>query len=194
MTAEPETERREPARIHLLWQGPHTFEDVLSMDGVADFGIYQVYGPHPVSGTDSLLYIGQANAQTFGARFTNPDRQLWSPEDEPWGDNTALLRFFVGRVHPTQCQRDRGAIDDELWGTYIDTAEKLLICAHAPHWNQQGVSGIPYEQTDVYDNCHVLNWGTRVSLLPEVSGVRHAWTEFESIGYDPLEWTASQAG
>lgn len=41
-------------------------------------------------------------------------------------------RFFTGRVHQTQCQRDSGAIDDELWGTYIDTAEKLLISAHAP--------------------------------------------------------------
>lgn len=194
MTADPETERREPARIHLLWKGPHTFEDVLSMHGGTDFGIYQVYGPHPVSGTDSLLYIGQANDQTFAARFTNPDRQLWGPHDAPWGDNTALLRFFTGRVHPTQRQRDRGAIDDQLWGTYIDTAEKLLICAHVPHWNAQHVSGIKPEHTDDYDNCHILNWGTRASLLPEVSGARHAWTEFDSICEHPLEWTAGQPG
>ena len=192
MTADPETEHREPARIHLLWKGPHTFEDVLSMQGRTDFGIYQVHGPHPVSGTDSLLYIGQANDQTFGARFTNPDRQPWGPDDAPWGDNTALLRFFVGRVHPTRYQRDRGAIDDELWGTYIDTAEKLLISAHAPHWNAQHVSGIKPEHTDDYDNCHVLNWGTRASLLPEVSGIRHAWTEFDSICEDPLKWTTDQ--
>ena len=172
MTADPEAARREPARIHLLWKGPHTFEDVLQMDGDTDFGIYQVYGPHPVSGTDSLLYIGQANDQTFGARFTNPDRQEWSPKHALWEDNTALLRFFVGRVHPTRRQRDRGTIDDELWGTYIDIAERLLICTHAPHWNAQSISGISYEQTDVYDDCHVLNWGTRASLLPEVSGVR----------------------
>lgn len=192
MTEDPEVERREPTRIHLLWTGPHTFNDVVQMDGDTDFGIYQVYGPHPASGTATLLYIGQANDQTFGARFTNPDRQQWSPDNEPWGDNTALLRYFVGRVHPTQHEHDRGLIDDELWGTYIDTAEKLLISAHAPHWNAQRVSGIKPEQTDDYDNCHVLNWGTRASLLPEVSGVRHAWTEFESICEDPLEWTASQ--
>ena len=194
MTVDPETEDREPTRIHLLWKGPHTFQDVLQMDCDTDFGIYQVYGAHPVSGTDSLLYIGKANDQNFSARFTNPDRQEWGPDDASWGDNTALLRFFTARVHPTQRQRDRGAIDDELWGTYIDTAEKLMISAHAPHWNAQSVSGIKPEHTHVYDNCHVLNWGTRASLLPEVSGVRHAWTEFERICDDPLEWTASQPG
>ena len=194
MTVDPEMERREPTRIHLLWKGPHVFEDVLRMDGDADFGIYQVHGPHPASGTESLLYIGQANDQTFGARFRNLDRQKWSPEYAPWENNTALLRFFTGRVHPAQYEQDRGAIDDELWETYINMAEKLLICAHAPNWNAQHIHGISREQTDVYDNCHILNWGTRASLLPEVSGVRHAWSEFERICDDPLRWTASQAG
>lgn len=184
----------QPTRIHLLWRGPHTFQDVLAMDGDTDFGIYQVYGPHPASGTESLLYIGQANDQTFGARFTNLDRQEWSPDNAPWEDNTALLRFFTGRVHPTQHEQDRGAIDDEMWGRHIKMAEKLLICAHKPNWNAQHVHGIKEEQTDVYDNCHVLNWGTRASLLPEVSGVRHAWSEFKRICDDPLEWTTTQAG
>ena len=192
MTLGPKVERLEPTRIHLLWKGPHTYGDVLRMDGGMDFGVYQVYGPHPSGGTDSLLYIGQANDQTFGERFANSDRQEWS-HDDAWGDNTALLRFFTGRIHPT-CEQDRDAIDDEFWGKCIDMAEKLLICAHAPHWNAQGIRGIKEEDTDVYDNCHILNWGTRASLLPEVSGVRHAYTEFERICDDPLEWTDGQAG
>lgn len=89
MTAEPDTQHREPARIHLLWEGPHTLADILEMHGVADYGIYQVYGPHPVNGTDSLLLHRAGNDQTFGARFTNPDRQQWGPNDEPW--ETTLL-------------------------------------------------------------------------------------------------------
>ena len=193
MTLDPEMECQEPIRIHLLWKGPHAFHEVLQMDGDADFGIYQVYGPHPASGTECLLYIGQASDQTFATRFTNLDRQEWNPDNAPWGDNTALLRFYTGRVHPTQHEQDRGAVDDELWGTYINMAEKLLICAHAPNWNAQHIGGIKEEQTDAYDNCHVLNWGARSSLLPEVSGVRHAWSEFERICDDPLKWTASQA-
>ena len=193
MTADPEMEHREPARIHLLWKGPHTYQDVLAMNGDADFGIYQVCGPHPAGGTESLLYIGKANDQTFASRFRNLDRQEWNPDNAPWEDNIPLLRFFTGRVHPTQYEQDRGGIDDELWGAYIDMAEKLLICAHAPNWNSQHIGGISYGHTDVYDDCHVLNWGTRASLLPEVSGVRHAWSEFEQICDDPLNSTAGQA-
>ena len=194
MTLHGEVARGEPTRIHLLWNGPHTCGAVLEMDHSTDFGIYQVYGPHPVSGADSLLYIGRANDQTFGDRFTNPDRQVWSPDDGPFGDNTALLRFFVGRVHPTHDQQQRGAIDDELWGTWINRAERLLICAHVPHWNAMGVAGITREQTDDYDNYHVLNWGTRASLLPEVSGARHGWSHFDQVCDNPLDWTASCAG
>ena len=42
------------------------------MDGDVDFGIYQIYGPYPRSGTGSLLYIGQANDQTFGREVHKP--------------------------------------------------------------------------------------------------------------------------
>ena len=82
MTLDAEIERREPTRIHLLWKGPHTFGDVLEMDGGTDFGIYQVYGPHPAGGTESLLYIGQANDQTFAARFRNRDHRWWNPDSD----------------------------------------------------------------------------------------------------------------
>ena len=92
-------------------------------------------GAGSTGGSESLLYIGKANDQTFAARFTNRDHRWWNPDsdDGVWEDNTALLRFFTGRVHPTQDEQDRGGIDYELWGTYIDMAEKLLIGAHTPH-------------------------------------------------------------
>ena len=187
MNARPEGEHRELTRIHLLWAGPHTFGDVLEMDGPSDYGIYQVYGPHPANATESLLYIGQANDQTFCARFTNADRQQWYPDG--WGDNTVLMRFFVGRVLPTQDQR--GAIDDELWATYIDLAELLLIYVHAPNWNSQGIGALTTERPTGYDDIHVFNWGTRASLLPEVSGARHTETLFKQLCDDPLEHTPS---
>ena len=59
MNARPKGQHRELTRIHLLWAGPHTFGDVLEIDGPSDYGIYQVYGPHPANATESLLYIGQ---------------------------------------------------------------------------------------------------------------------------------------
>ncbi|MXW94354.1 MAG: hypothetical protein F4110_07855 [Acidimicrobiaceae bacterium] len=81
----PKSEHRVPVRIHLLWAGPHTFGDVLGMKDLGDYGIYQVCGPHPASAAESLQYIGQANGQTFGERFTDPDRQEWCPDDVATG-------------------------------------------------------------------------------------------------------------
>ncbi|MXV97564.1 MAG: hypothetical protein F4126_12990 [Acidimicrobiaceae bacterium] len=185
MTLDSNSEHRGLTRIHLRWEGPHTFEGVWKMNEPSDYGLYQVYGPHPTGATESLLYIGQANGQTFGERFTNADRQEWCSDG--WGDNTVLLRFFTGRVLQTKDEQQCGAIDDELWGTYIDLAERLLIFAHSPHWNSQGIYELPREQTDDYDNCHILNWGTRASLLPEVSGARYTETVFEQLCDDPLD-------
>ncbi len=184
----PKSEHRVPVRIHLLWAGPHTFGDVLGMKDPGDYGIYQVCGPHSASAAESLLYIGQANGQTFGERFTGPDRQEWCPDG--WGDNTVLFRYFVGRVLPTQDEQQRGTIDDDRWATCIDLAETLLIYVHAPHWNSQGINALTTERSADYDDIHVFNWGTRASLLPEVSGARHTETLFEQLSADPLEYKA----
>lgn len=158
------------------------------MRRLSDRRIYQVYGPHPAGAAESLLYIGKANDQTFGERFTNADRQAWCPDG--WGDNTVLLRYFTGRIHHTKDEQQRGAIDDELWRTYIDLAERLLILAHTPHWNAKGIQEIPREQADDYDNLHILNWGTRASLLPEVSGARYTETLFDQLCDGPLKCAA----
>jgi len=149
------------------------------MNGRSDYGLYQVCGPHPTTTAETLLYIGKANSQTFGKRFTGTDRQQWCPNG--WGDNTVMLGYFVGRVHQTQDE----PIDHELSRTYIDLAEKLLIFAHVPNWNAEYIAGITRERSADYDNYHVFNWGTRRSLLPEVSGARHGWTLFERLSDGP---------
>lgn len=189
MKARTRSHHLEPGRIHLLWAGPHTLEDVLEMRGASDYGIYQVYGPHPANATESLLYIGKARDQTFGDRFADADRQEWYPDG--WGDNTALFRFFVGRVLPTQDDQQLGAIDDDRWAKYIDSAEVLLIYVHAPNWNSQGIHTLTTERSADSDDIHVFNWGTRASLLPEVSGARHTETLFEQLCEVPLEYTAN---
>ena len=128
-------------RIHLLWTGPHTFMRVREMVGNADYGVYQIYGPHPASGRNTLLYIGRAANQTFGWRFANADKLWCSPED-PWNDNVTLLRIFTGRVHLTQDEQDRGGSAEEFGEKYIKNAERLLVATHSPPWNAQGVGGI----------------------------------------------------
>lgn len=172
-------------RIDLLWTGPHSYETVKNMNGDTDYGLYQIYGPHPASGADTLLYIGKAYDQTFRARFLGADKR-WLNSDDPWNDNVTLMRIFTGRIHLTNDMQDQAR---DLWETYVTNAERLLIASHAPPWNAQGVGGIGRTaENHEAANYHVLNWGVRASLLPEVSGARHAaWEDFEQINVDPIQ-------
>jgi len=56
--------------IHINWDGPYTLEDLPDLrDENIDYGVYQIYGGHPVYGSSVLLYIGKAESQTFGTRI-----------------------------------------------------------------------------------------------------------------------------
>ena len=56
--------------IHIDWDGPYRIEEINELnDEKKDYGIYQIYGTHPVYGSNVLLYIGKADQQTFGARI-----------------------------------------------------------------------------------------------------------------------------
>ena len=55
--------------IEILWDGPFKLSELKKLDSRKDYGIYQVYGTHNISGPNTLLYIGQANQQTFYQRI-----------------------------------------------------------------------------------------------------------------------------
>jgi hypothetical protein len=48
---------------------------------IADYGIYQIYGTHDLSGSDTLFYVGQADSGTFGFRIMahQSDWGRWDP-------------------------------------------------------------------------------------------------------------------
>ena len=58
--------------VHLEWSGPYLYPEARMCNADGDWGIYQIYGDHPVYGSDVLLYIGKAERQTFGARLAQP--------------------------------------------------------------------------------------------------------------------------
>jgi len=55
--------------VHLQWDGPITWKEKAKLKSAKDYGIYQIYGYHPVHGGDCLLYIGKASDQPFAARL-----------------------------------------------------------------------------------------------------------------------------
>jgi len=148
--------------IHIQWEGPFILAEISKLDDlVRDYGVYQVYGHHPTYGPGSLLYIGQANQQTFCTRLS---QENWEIEERDFN-------FFIGRL------ADTNQPSNDIWDKRIDLAERLLIYAHEPARNSKGLYSIPDEE--LYDE-HILNWGNFGSLLPEVSGLRYT-NKFEDL-------------
>ena len=114
--------------IHIQWDGLHPLNSLSQLNNESrDYGVYQVYGYHPTYGSDSLLYIGQANQQTF---YTRISQENWELEEREFN-------FFVGRL------ADVKQPTDNAWSKRIDLAEKFLIYAHFPAYNSRGLQSIP---------------------------------------------------
>jgi hypothetical protein len=144
--------------LHLEWRGPFTFQEAQSFTNAqSDYGVYQVHGSHPVYGDNVLLYIGKADKQTFGIRL---GQEGW----EGWQQNNGAVTVRLGRLHGSETP------SFSEWSIWIDRAEALLIRAHRPAHNASRLFKTPQDA----QNIHLLNWGERGVLLPEVSGAR--WT------------------
>ncbi|WP_434401690.1 hypothetical protein M1Q06_03750 [Planococcus sp. 11815] len=144
--------------IQIQWEGSYQLKDLPHlMNDKTDYGVYQVYGTHPVYGNDVLLYIGKADYQTLGKRIPQ----------ENWlcTNDSNNHKIYIGRLHGSQ------PLNDEIWSKYIDLAERLLIYSHKPAYNARSISSLPEKELQL---IHILNWGDHRSLMPEVSGLR--WT------------------
>lgn len=139
--------------ITITWEGPYQRTDLSSLQNEkTDFGIYQIYGKHPVYGEHVLLYIGQANQQTFGTRIMQ--HSYWFEED---------FSIYVGRLSGSSTPTDK------IWEDEINYAESLLIYVHTPAYNTSNINSINYSKLE---SIHILNLGQYKNLLPELSGIR----------------------
>ena len=161
-----------PRILHVTWEGPLSLSQALSLNDVSkDFGLYQVYGAHPVYGPGALLYIGRAEKRTFGARFL---------EHLPWvtaNQDSDTVQIYAGRLSTFDTTPN-----NEEWERQIREVESLLIFAHGPAANSSGLNSV---FTAEYDDIHVLNWGNFRALLPEVSGARYAKHYWNREGLKP---------
>lgn len=149
--------------IEIMWEGPYTDEQVLTLKGNTDWGVYQVYGNHRVYGRGVLLYIGKAveDAQKFGVRI---------PQHNDWfGWKGAELSYYVGRFG-AEAQADyQGWIDE------INYSEAMLIDYCQPAWNSSGLNNT--KRTALYPNAIIYNHGMRRDLpekLAEIEDIKTA--------------------
>lgn len=146
--------------IHVVWEGPYSYEEITNTlrDDYCDFGVYQIYGAHPIYGSDVLLYIGKADKQTFGVRL--------SQEGWKYNQDASRVTVYVGRLGGYKTTPN-----NQIWSHEIDLVERLLIVSHWPAGNSSGLNATFGE--DLYP-IHILNWGQFRDLLPEVSGSRYS--------------------
>lgn len=162
--------------IHLDWSGPYSFNEISSLSGPTDYGIYQIYGTHSLYGSGVLLYIGLACDQKFAERLA---QHKWCSVNQDSG----RLQFYVGRLF------GRATPDNQEWSRCIKLAERLLIYANKPAENTQKELGAL--DSELW-HVHVLNWSQYRDLLPEVSGAR--WSNrFETLPCKPHFSTADYA-
>lgn len=145
--------------IHIEWDGPYLFSKLSELNNYEiDYGLYQIYGSHPVYGSNKLLYIGIAVDQTFGVRIS---QERWY-----WNSDSDSVQIYVGRLIGNKTPNEK------IWNKQIRLAEKLLIFSHAPAYNSQNINSIKNEVT--MKNLRIFNWEKHRDLLPEISGIR--WT------------------
>ena len=145
--------------VSIWWEGPFSLEDIKNKtkinDSDTDYGIYQIYGTHPVYGSDVLLYIGKAVKQTLADRI-NQEKHWW------YNQNSSKVEIYAGRLigkTPTENE----------WDLMIGEAEQLLIYAHRPAHNSSNINSVKEENLS---KLHILNWGDHKNLLPEISSNR----------------------
>lgn len=147
--------------IFIDWDGPYTFEELGDLeDPRIDYGLYQVYGTHPLYGEEVLLYLGQTGAQTFGERLAE-ERSYWEAEED-FHPLTLYVGRLMGPVTPNGGD----------WGEEMDLAHRLLVFAHMPVFNSRELAAAP--DSDL-KGVHVVNWGSHLDLAPEVSGARYLY-------------------
>ncbi len=155
-----------PRFIYIDWDGPYSFDELDELDDrSSDYGIYQVYGNHPLYGEEVLLYLGTTDEGTFAHKL-RAEREYWEAEPE-----FHPLSLYVGRLAGLSTP------SGEVWAQEIDLAARLLIYAHAPAFNGREVGANP--DPDLAD-LHLINWGNYRDLAPEVSGARWLY-KFEDL-------------
>ena len=158
--------------IHVQWDGPFTLSNVVKLsDKRTDYGIYQIYGSHPIYGNNTLLYIGKACQQTFAERIS---QENW----KGWELGQGRIQVHIGRLSGSTTPKRAE------WNQEIDLVELLLLTAHKPAHNASGIVSLSNAIDMKIREIHVLNWGNCQDLLPEISGARWSNKFDNPINYD----------
>ena len=149
--------------INIWWEGPFLINDILEnkidssiYDNTADRkGLYQIYGIHPLYGSDKLLYIGKTkNESGFRSRLKN----RWIIEN---GCDDENIKIYLGTIFSF----DENIKNKE--NNFIEKAEVLLINALKPAFNSSNIQSV--DKKLIEQNYIVYNHNNYRDIYPILS-------------------------
>uniref|UniRef100_UPI0040479605 hypothetical protein n=1 Tax=Aliarcobacter sp. TaxID=2321116 RepID=UPI0040479605 len=140
--------------INVNWEGPFSISDILDnpIDSKKfDIGLYQIYGSHPLYGSDVLVYIGRTqNKNGFKSRL----KGRWVIEN---GTDANNVQIYLGTIFS-----DSKKYTDEEIKISIEKAEILMINALKPAFNSSNIQSAKVDGGDYT----VYNYGSYRSIYP----------------------------
>ncbi len=124
--------------IDIWWEGPFSQEEIIEnkidskkYDNTANkIGIYQIYGTHPLYGSDKLLYIGRTrNKNGFKSRL----KKRWVVDN---GQDSESIKIYLGTIFSYNEDIKNKESD------FIEKAEVLLINALKPAFNSSNIQSV----------------------------------------------------
>lgn len=147
----------------VLWDGPFVYEkERINGTVKKEHVLYQLYGRHPLYGSDHLLYIGRTNR---GAdRLREHDNWIQYEQDN-YHIRLASVGVFSSWRHWESDGWEPYALDQ---GINLESIESLLIHANQPCYNTSSKNTIT-----VNGHFTIFNTGHFGEILPESSTRRY---------------------
>lgn len=143
--------------IEIEWHGPYLISDILRGDKKLfnEIGVYQIYGNHPINGSDNLLYIGHT-LKSFKARLKQ-HYNVWIQHEST--DNQIYLGVIWEKEKFEPARKE----------LLIKESEKLLTYYSSPPYNSTLVYDLNQSEQFKDENILVINLWQKHRLPYEVS-------------------------
>ncbi|OEE32800.1 hypothetical protein ACODG7_15585 [Vibrio anguillarum] len=150
--------------IDVYWKGPISLSELKDVEQPESQMLYQVYGHHPVYGSDSLLYIGKTE-QIKGVMGRVPEHKWIDSQC----DDCKIYYASCGEFKDWQTwesSEEYPKYDSSKTGIGLKHIESLLIYAHHPSGNSQSIQSLG---TNINKHFRIFNTGKRKALERELS-------------------------